>query len=203
MRFVCGLDEAGRGPLAGPVTAAAVFLPDDFPFEVLNDSKKLSEKKRVAAETVIKEKALAWAIASVNEKEIDRINILQASLHAMKLAFEQAFEKLYAKLCAESRTSLCDFSVLCIADGNVPPAIGPLKNTDVVCEARVKADAEIPAVMAASILAKTERDRIMRAYAQLYPAYGYEKHKGYPTAMHRKICREIGPSPIQRMSFSY
>ena len=180
-----------------------VFLPEDFPLEVLNDSKKLSEKKRVAAETVIKEKALAWAIASVNEKEIDRINILQASLRAMKLAFEQAFEKLYAKLCAESRASLCDFSVLCIADGNVLPDIGPLKNTDVVCEARVKADAEIPAVMAASILAKTERDRIMRAYAQLYPAYGYEKHKGYPTAMHRKICREIGPSPIQRMSFSY
>ncbi|MGI5172474.1 ribonuclease HII [Treponema sp. OMZ 840] len=214
MNFVCGLDEAGRGPLAGPVTAAAVFLPDDFPLGILNDSKKLSEKKRSAAEVLIKEKALAWAVASVGEKEIDRINILQASLLAMKQAFEQALEKLYTKLCAPSYTGVpaCDFSVLCIADGNARPDIGSIKLTgvhtdgahiDIVCEARVKADAEIPAVMAASILAKTERDRIMCAYAQLYPAYGYEKHKGYPTSLHRKICREIGPSPIQRMSFSY
>lgn len=215
MRLICGLDEAGRGPLAGPVTAAAVFLPDDFPLEILNDSKKLSEKKRTAAEAVIKEKALAWAVASVGEKEIDRINILQASLLAMKQAFEQAFEKLYVKLCAGFGTGepTCDFSIFCIADGNAKPDIGSAKNItganmygahiDIVCEARIKADAEIPAVMAASILAKTERDRIMCDYAKLYPAYGYEKHKGYPTALHRKICREIGPSPIQRMSFSY
>ena len=203
MRLICGLDEAGRGPLAGPVTAAAVFLPDGFPLEILNDSKKLSEKKRAAAEAVIKEKAVAWAVASVDEKEIDRINILQASLLAMKRAFEQAVEKLYIKLSSQPCGIPADFSVLCIADGNIRPNIRAGHNIDIVCEARIKADAEIPCVMAASILAKNERDRIMCAYAQLYPAYGYEKHKGYPTAAHRKICREIGPSPIQRMSFSY
>ncbi|MFC2420043.1 MAG: ribonuclease HII [Treponema maltophilum] len=191
MSVICGLDEAGRGPLAGPVTAAAVILPSDFPVELLNDSKKLSAKKRGTLEILIKEKAVAWAVSSVDEKEIDRINILRASLLAMKQAFESLYERLYEKL-SDPR-----LAIECIADGTFCPDVG------VPCTALVRADSLVPAVMAASVLAKTERDRIMCAYAKLYPAYGYERHKGYPTLEHRTLCRKLGPSPIQRMSFSY
>lgn len=191
MSVICGLDEAGRGPLAGPVTAAAVILPSDFPVELLNDSKKLSAKKRGTLEILIKEKAVAWAVSSVDEKEIDRINILRASLLAMKQAFESLYERLYEKL-SDPR-----LAIECIADGTFCPEVG------VPCTALVRADSLVPAVMAASVLAKTERDRIMCAYAKLYPAYGYERHKGYPTLEHRTLCRNLGPSPIQRMSFSY
>ena len=191
MNVICGLDEAGRGPLAGPVTAAAVILPPDFPVELLNDSKKLSAKKRGTLEILIKEKAVAWAVSSVDEKEIDRINILRASLLAMKQAFESLYERLYEKL-PDPR-----LAIECIADGTFCPDVG------VPCTALVRADSLVPAVMAASVLAKTERDRIMCAYAKLYPAYGYERHKGYPTLEHRTLCRKLGPSPIQRMSFSY
>ena len=191
MSLICGLDEAGRGPLAGPVTAAAVILPPDFPVELLNDSKKLSAKKRGTLEILIKEKAVAWAVSSVDEKEIDRINILRASLLAMKQAFESLYERLYEKL-PDPR-----LAIECIADGTFCPDVG------VPCTALVRADSLVPAVMAASVLAKTERDRIMCAYAKLYPAYGYERHKGYPTLEHRTLCCKLGPSPIQRMSFSY
>ena len=191
MSVICGLDEAGRGPLAGPVTAAAVILPSDFPVELLNDSKKLSAKKRGTLEILIKEKAVAWAVSSVDEKEIDRINILRASLLAMKQAFESLYKRLYEKL-PDPR-----LAIECIADGTFCPEVG------VPCTALVRADSLVPAVMAASVLAKTERDRIMCDYAKLYPAYGYERHKGYPTLEHRTLCRKLGPSPIQRMSFSY
>ena len=191
MSLICGLDEAGRGPWAGPVTAAAVILPPDFPVELLNDSKKLSAKKRGTLEILIKEKAVAWAVSSVDEKEIDRINILRASLLAMKQAFESLYERLYEKL-PDPR-----LAIECIADGTFCPEVG------VPCTALVRADSLVPAVMAASVLAKTERDRIMYDYAKLYPAYGYERHKGYPTLEHRTLCRKLGPSPIQRMSFSY
>lgn len=191
MSVICGLDEAGRGPLAGPVTAAAVILPPDFPVELLNDSKKLSAKKRGTLEILIKEKAVAWAVSSVDEKEIDRINILRASLLAMKQAFESLYERLYEKLPDPYP------AIECIADGTFCPEVG------VPCTALVRADSLVPEVMAASVLAKTERDRIMCAYAKLYPAYGYERHKGYPTLEHRTLCRKLGPSPIQRMSFSY
>lgn len=191
MSVICGLDEAGRGPLAGPVTAAAVILPSDFPVELLNDSKKLSAKKRGTLEILIKEKAVAWAVSSVDEKEIDRINILRASLLAMKQAFESLYKRLYEKL-----PDPCPV-IECIADGTFCPEV------EVPCISLVRADSLVPAVMAASVLAKTERDRIMCAYAKLYPAYGYERHKGYPTLEHRTLCRKLGPSPIQRMSFSY
>ncbi len=187
--LVCGLDEAGRGPLAGPVVAGAVILSDDFPLELLNDSKKLSEKKRLVIEEVIKEKALAWATARVEHNEIDDINILQASLLAMKKAFDS--------MCLMLEEKVEGAEVSCVVDGTFKP------NISVSCEALPKADATVPAVMAASILAKNERDRIMCDYALQYPEYGYEKHKGYPTAEHRRICHEVGPSPIQRKSFSY
>ena len=191
-----GLDEAGRGPLAGPVVAACVVLSPDFPVEILGDSKKLSEKKRNLAEKIIKEKCL-WGIARIEHDEIDRINILNASLLAMK----KAYGKMIKKLEPWCRKNGFDFDSIekihAVVDGNKVP--------DLSCEleAKVKADATVPEVMAASILAKVERDRRMVQYDALYPEYGYAKHKGYPTKVHREICRRIGPSPIQRLSFSY
>ena len=191
--FTVGFDEAGRGPLAGPVSAGAVILPDDFPFEILNDSKKLSEKKREAAEIVIKEQA-CWGIGLVDHSTIDRINILEASMLAMKIAFDNLNEKLpeWAKLhCID------DYILEGITDGTRCPAV------DFSCRCEPKADGKYPEVMAASILAKTCRDRIMIEMDKKYPQYGYAKHKGYPTRDHKEVCRRIGPSPIQRMTFKY
>ena len=188
-----GFDEAGRGPLAGPVTAGAVILPDDFPFEILNDSKKLCEKKREAAEKIIKEKA-CWGIGIVDEKIIDEINILQASMLAMKLAFNQLQEKL-PEWCKSNGVE--DFLLSGITDGTKCPDV------EIECRCEPKADGKYPCVMAASILAKTCRDRIMIEMDKKYPLYGYAKHKGYPTKPHREICHKIGPSPIQRMTFKY
>ena len=177
-----GFDEAGRGPLAGPVVAGAVILPPDFLIEILNDSKKLSEKKRLAAEALIKEKAM-WGIGIVDHKKIDEINILQASLLAMKLAYED-LQKRFGVSPSNG-----------ITDGTFIPDV-PFE-----CRAEPKADAKYPCVMAASIIAKVCRDRIMIEYDKMYPEYGYAGHKGYPTPAHKKICRQLGPSPIQRLSF--
>ena len=185
--LLVGFDEAGRGPLAGPVCAAAVILPADFPIEILNDSKKLSEKKRAAAEIVIKEKAY-WGIALVDHKKIDEINILEASMLAMKLAFENMLKKA-------PELKLNEISG--ITDGTRCPAV-PIE-----CRCEPKADGKYPCVMAASILAKTCRDRLMLEMDKKYPEYGYAKHKGYPTKAHREICHKIGPSPIQRLTFKY
>lgn len=194
MALFCGIDEAGRGPLAGPVTAAAVILPSGFPVEILNDSKKLSEKKRIFAEAAIK-KSACWGIGFASHTEIDEINILQASLLAMKRAFEGMQKKLPA-WCIENKLSDCDISAM--ADGTFKPDI---LCAEILCEP--KADAKYPAVMAASILAKNARDGFMAEMDKLYPEYGYAKHKGYPTAAHIQICRRIGASPIQRRSFKY
>lgn len=188
-----GFDEAGRGPLAGPVSAAAVILPDDFPLEILNDSKKLSEKKRLYAEEIIKEKA-CWGIGLVDHATIDRINILNASMLAMKIAFEVLMEKFPEW---KNKNNIQDFVLKGITDGTKCPEVF------IDCRAEPKADANYPQVMAASILAKTCRDKIMVEMDKKYPQYGYAKHKGYPTRDHVQICREIGPSPIQRMSFKY
>jgi ribonuclease HII len=188
-----GFDEAGRGPLAGPVSAAAVILPDDFPLEILNDSKKLSEKKRLYAEEIIKEKA-CWGIGLVDHATIDRINIFNASMLAMKIAFEVLMEKFPEW---KNKNNIQDFVLKGITDGTKCPEVF------IDCRAEPKADANYPQVMAASILAKTCRDKIMVEMDKKYPQYGYAKHKGYPTRDHVQICREIGPSPIQRMSFKY
>ncbi len=191
-----GFDEAGRGPLAGPVVAGAVILPPDFPIEILNDSKKLSEKKRLAAETLIKEKAM-WGIGIVDHKKIDEINILQASLLAMKLAYEDLQERF--PLIARSGTTWqsTTSTLKGLSDGNFTP------NVPFPCRAEPKADGKYPCVMAASIIAKVCRDRLMLEYDKKYPEYGYARHKGYPTPAHKKICRQLGPSPIQRLSFKY
>ncbi len=182
MPLICGLDEAGRGPLAGPVYAAAVILPESFPFELLNDSKKLNESQRNKALPLILEGAIAYGLGWASPQEIDRINILHASLLAMKRAFH-AMEYPNPEIEA-------------ITDGLYIPEI------PVPCKAMVKADAKIPAVMAASILAKTARDRVMERYSWIYPEYGYEKHKGYPTREHFRRIAQFGVSPIQRHSFS-
>ena len=194
IKLVCGLDEAGRGPLAGPVTAGAVILPPDFPFELLNDSKKLSEKKREQVEPIIKELS-CWGIGIVDHETIDSMNILNASMYAMSLAFDMMMLKFSAWL---EKNNITDYDLIVMTDGNVCPKI----NFDnVFCEP--KADAKYHSVMAASILAKVCRDKIMLEMDKKYPEYGYAKHKGYPTVAHREICKKIGPSPIQRKTFSY
>lgn len=193
--FEVGFDEAGRGPLAGPVSAAAVILPADFPFEILNDSKKLSEKKREAAEIIIKEKA-CWGIALVDHKKIDEINILEASMLAMKNAFDDMIKKL-PEWCEKTGVDFSQVSLSGITDGTRCPDV------PIDCRCEPKADGKYPCVMAASILAKTCRDRLMLEMDKLYPEYGYAKHKGYPTKTHREVCHKIGPSPIQRLSFKY
>ncbi len=180
--IICGSDEAGRGPLAGPVTAASVVLNADFPFEILNDSKKLTEKERNEAELIIKEKAVAWAVVSLSHKVIDRINILQSSLMAMRLSYEKV-------------ASSCHVDTL-LVDGNKCPDV-PIR-----CYAVVKGDQKVPEIMAASILAKTERDRIMMLCDRKWPEYGYAKHKGYPTKEHYMAIAKYGPSPIERLTFT-
>jgi ribonuclease HII len=179
----CGIDEAGRGPLAGPVCAAAVVLPAKFPREALGDSKKLSPRKREEARVLICEKALAWGIGWASAAEIDEMNILRASLLAMRRAYE-------AMRAPKSLGIL-----MAVVDGLYTPDI------PITCRAIVKADAQVPEVMAASILAKTARDRMMERYSWLYPQYGYERHKGYATKFHREAIAAYGPSPIQRKSF--
>jgi ribonuclease HII len=186
---IIGIDEAGRGPLAGPVCAAAVILPPDFPIEILNDSKKLTPARRNAARLVICEKAAAWGIGWASAAEIDEINILQASLLAMKRAWEEMVLCFPAQLAAAG-------GLTAIIDGLFAPDI------PIPCKPMVKADAQVPEVMAASILAKTARDRLMERYDWFYPEYGYARHKGYPTKTHREAVIKYGPSPIQRMSFT-
>lgn len=178
-RLICGLDEAGRGPLAGPVTAGAVILPADFPVEMLADSKKLSEKQREAALPVIVEQALAWGIGWVWPSEIDAINIHHASLLAMKRA--------YLAMRREADEAL--------VDGLYCPELG------IPARAIVKGDSLIPAISAASILAKVARDRWMVRWSWLDDRYGHELHKGYPTLAHRRALALHGPSAIHRLSF--
>ena len=195
MLLSVGFDEAGRGPLAGPVSAAAVILPQDFPLEILNDSKKLTEKKRLAAELVIKEKA-CWGIALVDHKKIDEINILEASMLAMKNAFEEMLKKLPA-WCQSAGLDYSSVVLNGITDGTRCPEVS------IECRCEPKADGKYPCVMAASILAKTCRDRLMLEMDKKYPEYGYAKHKGYPTKAPREVCHRLGPSPIQRLTFKY
>lgn len=202
--LVCGLDEAGRGPMAGPLCAAAVILPEDFDVSLLNDSKKLTEAKREIAMREIYARATAWCVAWASAEEIDRINILRASLLAMKRAYEGVCAKLsragnasVSRLeGADHPASAQDTAIEVIVDGLYCPEIRAAS-----CKAFPKADGLYPEVMAASILAKTARDRMMVRYSWLYPEYGYERHKGYPTADHIRALKENGPSPIQRNTF--
>lgn len=176
---LCGVDEAGRGPLAGPVCAAAVILPQGLELTGLNDSKKLTEKQREALYDVIKEQALSYGIAFATVEEIEEYNILGATFLAMKRAVEQ----------------LRTVPALALVDGNRDPGLG------IPTETVVKGDGKCADIAAASILAKVTRDRYMLEMANQYPEYGFEKHKGYGTKAHYAALREFGPSPIHRPSF--
>lgn len=181
-KVVCGTDEAGRGPLAGPVVAAAVILPPDFPVEILNDSKKMSEKERIKVEAIIKEKATAWAVSAISHKIIDKINILNSSLLGMKRSYEKIRDDGYK-------------ITILLCDGNKTPDV------DCPVEAIVKGDAKVPEIMAASILAKNHRDRLMDRADKKWPQYGFAHHKGYPTKEHYEALKKYGPCPIHRLSF--
>lgn len=178
-QIVCGIDEAGRGPLAGPVTAAAVILPPRFPTGRLDDSKALQPDVREELAPLIRARARAWAVGWAWPAEIDRVNIHHATLLAMLRAFR----------------GLAVTPDLVLVDGRFTPAV------DRPCRAEIDGDARFPAIMAASILAKTARDRWMVRYAGIDGRYGFERHFGYATRRHRCRLRRHGPSPIHRRSF--
>ena len=178
--LICGVDEAGRGPLAGSVCAAAVILPPDLELEGLNDSKKLSEKRREALYPLICEQALAYGIAFASEQEIDELNILQATFLAMRRAVGQLGLK----------------PDLALVDGNREPDFG-----DIPVRTIIKGDSRSANIAAASILAKVTRDRFMLEQDAVYPQYGFAVHKGYGTQKHYAALREFGPCPIHRRSF--
>lgn len=176
---VCGIDEAGRGPLAGPVFAAAVILSPGTYIEGINDSKKLSEKRREALFGVIQEKAVSWSVGFATEQEIDSINILQATFLAMKRAMDGLAVRP-------------DFALV---DGNRMPALGVSARTI------IRGDALSESIAAASILAKVSRDRLMLEIDKLYPEYCFAKHKGYGTALHNEMILKYGPCPVHRRTF--
>lgn len=178
-KLVCGIDEAGRGPLAGPVCAAAVILPPHVEIDGLNDSKKLSDKRRRELVPIIKENAVAYGIAFADEKEIDEINILQATF----LAMERAVAQLPVK------------PEILLIDGNREKDFG------IPVETVVKGDSRSASIAAASVLAKVSRDDLLLEMAENYPQYGFEIHKGYGTKAHYQALTEFGPCPIHRMSF--
>ena len=179
LNVICGVDEAGRGPLAGPVCAAAVILPKHLQIPGLNDSKKLTDKKRRELFPVIQQQAIAYGIGLASEAEIDEINILQATFLAMRRALEQ----------------LTVLPEIALIDGNRETDFGlPVKTV-------VKGDSLSANIAAASVLAKVTRDNIMVELAQQYPEYGFEIHKGYGTKAHYEALRTYGPSPIHRRSF--
>ena len=179
LRLICGVDEAGRGPLAGPVCAAAVILPEHLQIPGLNDSKKLTDKKRRELFPVIQEQAIAYGIGLASESEIDEINILQATFLAMRRALEQLTVR----------------PEIALIDGNRETDFGlPVKTV-------VKGDSLSANIAAASILAKVTRDNLMMELAQQYPEYGFEIHKGYSTKAHYEALRTYGPCPIHRKTF--
>lgn len=178
-KSVCGVDEAGRGPLAGPVCAAAVILPEGVIIDGVNDSKKLSEKKRESLFDVIREQALSYSIAYATVDEIEEINIPNATMLAMRRAIDGLDIK-------------ADYAMI---DGNKIPPI------DIDAECIVKGDAKSMSIACASILAKVSRDRLLYKYAEEYPMYGFDKHKGYGTKVHREAILKYGPCPYHRKSF--
>lgn len=180
MKLVCGVDEAGRGPLAGAVYAAAVILPDAHSIRGLNDSKKLSARQRDRLFVEIREQAIAWCVATASVAEIDSLNILHATMLAMRRAVE----------------GLAVTPHQALIDGNRIPQLS------MPAEAIVQGDAKVPAISAASILAKVSRDMEAEELEQRYPGYGFSRHKGYGTPEHLKALAELGPTPVHRQSFA-
>ncbi len=181
VQTICGIDEAGRGPLAGPVVVAAVIMPKDSFIEGVNDSKKVSEKKREALYEQITDEAIAWGVGIIDQKEIDEINILNAT----KKGLTTAIKELKVK-----------------PDRIIVDALDKIDTLGIPYTPIIKGDAKCYSIAAASIVAKVTRDRIMRQWDEIYPMYGFEKHKGYGTAMHMQAIREYGLCPLHRRSFT-
>ena len=180
VKLICGIDEAGRGPLAGPVVVASCIMPKNSMIEGVNDSKKVSEKKREELFDIIKEEAISYGIGIIDENVIDEINILEAT----KKGLTESLEALDPK-----------------PDLILVDALTKIDTLGIEYESIIKGDAKCYSISCASILAKVTRDRIMREYDKLYPEYGFEKHKGYGTKAHTDKIKEIGPCPIHRRSF--
>ena len=180
VKYICGIDEAGRGPLAGPVVVASVIMPKDSMIEGVNDSKKVSEKKREKLYEQITEEAIDWAVGIVDQKEIDEINILNATKKALHMAIEN--------LKVKPERILVD-------------ALEHIDTCKIPYTSIIKGDAKIYSISAASIIAKVTRDRIMRQWDEIYPQYGFAKHKGYGTAAHINAIKEYGLCPLHRLSF--
>lgn len=178
---ICGIDEAGRGPLAGPVVVAAVIMPRDSFIEGVNDSKKVSEKKRELLYDLITKEAIAWGVGIIDQKEIDRINILNATKEGLTTAIKNLEVK---------------------PDRIIVDALKGIDTLGIPYTSIIKGDAKCYSIAVASIIAKVTRDRIMRQWDEIYPQYGFEKHKGYGTAMHMQAIREYGLCPLHRRSFT-
>lgn len=181
IEYICGIDEAGRGPLAGPVVVAAAIMPKDSMIEGVNDSKKVSEKKREALYEKITEEAIAWGVGIIDQKEIDRINILNAT----KEGLTEAVKSLNVK-----------------PDRIIVDALNGIDTLGIPYTSIIKGDAKCYSIAAASIIAKVTRDRIMREWSEIYPQYGFEKHKGYGTKAHIEAIKEHGLCPLHRLSFT-
>ena len=180
IKYICGIDEAGRGPLAGPVVVAAVIMPEDSMIEGVNDSKKVSEKKREALYDQILNEAIAYGIGIIDQKEIDEINILNATKKGLTLAVK---------------------SLKVRPDRIIVDALDKIDTDGIPYTPIIKGDAKCYSIAAASIIAKVTRDRIMREWDEVYPQYGFEKHKGYGTKAHIDAIKEYGPTPLHRKSF--
>ncbi len=180
VKYICGIDEAGRGPLAGPVVVASVIMPKDSIIEGVNDSKKVSEKKREKLYEEITNTAIAWGVGIIDQREIDEINILNAT----KKGLTNSLKELEIK-----------------PDLILVDALTNIDTLGIPYRSIIKGDAKSYSIAAASIIAKVTRDRIMRQWDELYPEYGFEKHKGYGTKMHTDAIKEYGPCPLHRKSF--
>lgn len=183
-KFICGIDEAGRGPLAGPVVVGAAVMPRDSKLEWVNDSKKVTEKRREILYDRITEEALAWGVGIISEKEIDELNILNATKKGLHLALGEVIEKLKQK-----------------PDIVIVDALREINTFEIPYQSIIKGDATCYSISCASILAKVTRDRIMREWNEVYPMYDFEKNKGYGTAEHIKALKQYGPCPIHRRTF--
>ena len=183
-KFICGIDEAGRGPLAGPVVVGAAVMPRDPKLEWVNDSKKVTEKRREILYDRITEEALAWGVGIISEKEIDELNILNATKKGLHLALGEVIEKLKQK-----------------PDIVIVDALREIDTFEIPYQSIIKGDATCYSISCASILAKVTRDRIMREWNEVYPMYDFEKNKGYGTAEHIKALKQYGPCPIHRRTF--
>lgn len=191
IKSICGIDEAGRGPLAGPVVVASVIMPQDSMIEGVNDSKKISEKKREVLYEKIIEEALAYGVGIIEQNEIDRINILNATKEGLTISIQELEKNL------KEKKRDFDKPEIILVD-----ALTKIDTDGISYRSIIKGDAKSYSIAAASIIAKVTRDRIMRQWDEVYPEYGFEKHKGYGTAMHIKAIKEYGLCPLHRKSFT-